>query len=309
MSTLDGRTIAITGASSGMGRAMALDLAGRGCRLALSDWDEVGLGKTAAMAQEAGATEVVARKLDVRDRDAFVDHAAEVADAFGGCDALVNNAGVALFANALEQSRQDAEWIMDVDFWGVVNGTEAFLPTLIQTARSQRTVSRLVNISSLFGIIACPTQSAYNAAKFAVRGYTEALSMEMRVAREPVTVTTVHPGGIKTGIARAARYAPGSDVERLTSFFDQTLASMTAEKAASIILRGAERGRSRVVVGMDAQAIHLAQKVLGAGYQRLLVEVSRRVLASNAPERIGSGSAAEGSVARTTTPSAEEVAR
>lgn len=287
VSTLDAKHAVITGAGSGMGRAMAVNLAARNCRLALSDWDEVGLEKTAAMAAEAGAREVLTTRLDVRDRDAFNTHADEVAGAFGAVHLMVNNAGVALFANALEQRREDAEWIMDVDFWGVVNGTEAFLPRLIDAGHTSAGPGRLVNISSLFGLVACPTQSAYNAAKFAVRGYTEALTIEMKVARHPVTVTTVHPGGIKTGIARAARYAPGSDVARLTSFFDEQLARMTADKAAEVILRGAARGRARVVVGLDAQVIHLAQQVLGSSYQRVIGSVAGRVLSSQAPERIG----------------------
>lgn len=287
MPSLDNATTVITGAASGMGRAMALNLAARGGRLALSDWDQVGLEKTAAMAGEAGATEVLTTHLDVRDKSAFDAHAVEVDDAFGAVHAMVNNAGVALFANALEQRREDAEWIMDVDFWGVVNGTEAFLPRLITTAEHSGTPGRLVNVSSLFGLIACPTQSAYNAAKFAVRGYSEALAIEMRIARKPVTITTVHPGGIKTGIARAARYAPGSDAQRLTAFFDEQLARMTADKAAQVILRGAERGRSRVVVGLDAQIAHLAQQVLGSGYQRLVSGLAGNVLSKQAPERIG----------------------
>jgi NAD(P)-dependent dehydrogenase (short-subunit alcohol dehydrogenase family) len=286
MSSTETRHAVITGAGSGMGRAMAINLAGQGARVAISDWDEVGLHKTAAMAQEAGAREVLATKLDVRDRDAVGAHADEVASLFGPVHLMVNNAGVALFANALEQRREDAEWIMDVDFWGVVNGTEAFLPRLIDSGNGERGPSRLVNISSLFGMVACPTQSAYNAAKFAVRGYSEALSMELRVAKQPVTVTTVHPGGIKTGIARAARYAPGTDAARLTSFFEEKLARMTADKAAAVILRGADRGRSRVVVGLDAKVLHLTQQVLGANYQRLVSRAAGRVLSQQAPERV-----------------------
>ncbi len=283
--SFDGRTAVITGAASGMGRALALDLAARGCRLALSDQDAEGVEKVAALAQERGALEVLTTTLDVRDQDAVRAHAAQVAGDLGDVHLMVNNAGVALFANALEQSREDAQWIMDVDFWGVVNGTEAFLPLLIAAGTPDRP-GRLVNVSSLFGLIAMPTQSAYNAAKFAVRGYTEALAMELDLQGVAATASCVHPGGVRTGIARAARYAPGSDVERLTRFFDDKLATMAPERAAQIILRGAERGDRRIIVGADALGIHLAQQLLGAGYQRLIGGVARRVLASQAPQML-----------------------
>ncbi len=281
--TLDGSTAVITGAGSGIGRALSLDLAARGCRLALSDVNRVGLEKTRAMAAEKGAVEVLTAVVDVRDRDAMLAHAAEVAEALGDVHLVVNNAGVALHAGVLEQSRDDLEFIMDVDFWGVVNGTEAFLPALIASGRG-----RLVNISSLFGLVAMPGQSAYNAAKFAVRGYTEALAMEMAIDDKPVTVTCVHPGGIRTGIAKAARVAPGRDAEVLADLFDRKLARMSPERAAQIILRAAERGRPRVTVGLDAMAIHGLQRVLGSGYQRIVGSVGKRLL----PDVVGQMSAA-----------------
>ncbi len=270
---LAGSTAVITGAGSGIGRALALDLAARGCRLAISDIDRVSLEKTGAMALEKGAAGVLTSIVDVRDRDAMVAHAAEVAAEFGDIHLVVNNAGVALHAGVLEQSREDLEFIMDVDFWGVVNGTEAFLPALIASGRG-----RIVNISSLFGLISMPGQSAYNAAKFAVRGYTEALALEMAIDDKPVTVTCVHPGGIRTGIGRAARVAPGRDAEKLAQLFDEKLARMAPERAAEIILRAAEKGRPRVTVGIDAMAIHGLQRVLGSGYQRVVATVATRLL-------------------------------
>ncbi len=271
---------AVTGAASGIGRGLALDLARRGCSLALSDVQREALEKVAAEAAEHGSPEVTTTVLDVRDRDAFTAHAAEVVDHFGRANLVANNAGVALHAEVLEQSREDVEWIMDVDFWGVVNGTEAFLPHLIASGNG-----RVVNVSSLFGLIAMPGQSAYNAAKFAVRGYTEALAMELRLADRPVTATCVHPGGIRTGIARAARVAPGRDAERLAEFFEQRLARMAPERAAEVILRAAEAGRPRVTVGIDAMAAHGLQRLLGSGYQRLVTTLATKVLPVDAAVR------------------------
>ena len=162
---------------------------------------------------------------------------------------------------------------MDVDYWGVVNGTKVFLPHLIASGDGH-----VVNISSVFGLLAVPGQAAYNAAKFAVRGFTEALRQEMIVAGHPVKVTTVHPGGIKTGIARNMETAEGLDKDELAKMFDKRLASTSAQKAARIILGGVRKNKARVLVGNDAKALDILVRVTGSGYQRLVAAVTSRTM-------------------------------
>jgi len=272
MRTLDGKVVVITGAASGIGRALALDAAGRGGRLALSDVDSAGLQETADLVREATGHEARLDKLDVRDRAAMKEYAASVASDLGQVDVVVNNAGVALHGDFEDLDYEALEWIMDIDFWGVVNGTKEFLPYLIASGDGH-----LVNISSLFGLLAVPGQSAYNAAKFGVRGFTEALRQEMLVNKRPVQVTCVHPGGIKTAIARNAR-AVGGDQAAQADLFDSKLARTTAEKAAEVILDGALSGRARVLVGSDAKLLDLLVRLTGAGYQRLVAAAAGRTL-------------------------------
>ena len=181
MKTLDGKVVVITGAGSGIGRALALAAARQGAVLALTDWDEVGLVETAQQVQTSTHREVRTDKLDVRDRDAMRAYAASVAEELGRVNVVVNNAGVALHGDFEEMSYDDFEWVMDVDFWGVVQGTKEFLPHLIASGDGH-----VVNISSLFGLVGMPGQTAYNAAKFGVRGFTEALRQEMILAGHPV---------------------------------------------------------------------------------------------------------------------------
>jgi NADP-dependent 3-hydroxy acid dehydrogenase YdfG len=272
MKTLDGKVVAITGAGSGIGRALALDMAAKGALLALADWDEVGLVETAQQVQTLTHREVRTDKVDVRDRASVQSWAASVAESFGRVNVIVNNAGVALHGDFTEVSYEDFEWVMDVDFWGVMHGTKEFLPHLIASGDGH-----VVNISSLFGLIAMPGQTAYNAAKFAVRGLTEALREEMLVAGHPVAVTCVHPGGIKTAIARNARATESHDQAQVAKHFDTKLARMTPERAAEIIVDGILHDRPRVIVGNDAKLLDLLQRILGAGYQRLVAIGARRL--------------------------------
>ncbi|HEX2903688.1 MAG TPA: SDR family NAD(P)-dependent oxidoreductase [Jatrophihabitans sp.] len=262
-----GKVIVITGAGSGIGRALAVNLARRGALLALSDQDEAGLADTVAM---LGSAKLRSDRLDVRDRTAMAAYAAAVAEEFGTVNVVINNAGVALTGSVLDMTYQDMEWILDIDFWGVVNGTKEFLPYLIRSGDGH-----IVNLSSLFGLLGIPGQSAYNAAKFAVRGFTESLRQEMVAARLPVRVTSVHPGGIKTAIARNARVAAGEDQAALAEYFDRKLAKMEPERAAEIIVRGMLAGKGRVIVGADAKALHLFQLVLGWRYQNVVAAVTR----------------------------------
>jgi NAD(P)-dependent dehydrogenase (short-subunit alcohol dehydrogenase family) len=258
----------VTGAGSGIGRALALELARRGAKLAISDVDDQGLAVTLELVKQQGA-DVRSDHLDVAERELVLTYANAVAEHFGKVNMVFNNAGIAYTGSIEEMSFKDVEKIMDVDFWGVVNGTKAFLPHLIASGDGH-----VINISSVFGIFAVPTQSAYNAAKFAVRGFTESLRQEMLVGKRPVKVTCVHPGGIKTNIARNADQAEGRDHEKLSKEFDK-LAQMSPAKAARVILRAVEKGRARVLVGWDAKALDVFVRLTGSGYQGISARFSK----------------------------------
>ena len=273
MKTLKDKVVVITGAGSGIGRALAVNCAGRGSLLALSDVDEAGLAETVELAKQAGAAEVRSDRLDVADREAFQTYAAAVAEHFGRVNVVVNNAGVALAGDLDDLSYEDMDWIVGINFWGVVHGTKEFLPHLIASGDGH-----VVNLSSLFGLLAMPGQSAYNATKFAVRGMTEALREEMLIAGHNVGVTSVHPGGIKTAIARNARVSDKEDKEATAKLFDEKLASMTPEKAAEIIVKGILKNQARVLVGLDAHALHNFQKFTGSRYEDVIALVSKRFL-------------------------------
>jgi NAD(P)-dependent dehydrogenase (short-subunit alcohol dehydrogenase family) len=264
-----GRTVVITGAGSGIGRALALELARTGACLALSDVNEAGLQYTVERCRKRGA-DARAYILDVSDRDAVFAHAEEVVRDFGGVAALINNAGVAMSGRVQDTSYDDFRWLMDIDFYGVLHGTQAFLPHLIASGDGY-----LVNISSIFGLIAVPKQAPYNAAKFAVRGLTEALRLEMAVENLPVTVSCVHPGGIRTNIARSARSAP-EKADDLSKTFDK-LAVTSPDRAARVILRGALKGKPRVLIGADAYGIGLLARVFGGRYMPLVASATKRL--------------------------------
>ncbi len=270
MRTLDGKVVAITGAGSGIGAALALECAGLGARLALSDITESGLIDTAHRAREAGAREVRTDLLDVSLRDEFVAWSEAVVAQFGVVNVMINNAGVSLHGNLLDLEPEDLDWIVGVNLWGVVHGTQAFLPHLIASGDGH-----LVNVSSLFGLVSVPGQSAYNATKFAVRGFTEAVREEMLVARHPVGVTVVHPGGIRTAIVRSGRVAAGVDLPGLARTFDEKLARMDPDRAAQIIVRGVLRNKPRVLVGIDAHLLHQFARLSGARYQDVVAAVTR----------------------------------
>ena len=262
-----GKLAVITGAGSGIGRALALHLNREGCALCLSEINPETLEATLGMLPRA---EVPASGdvLDVADREAVHAWAERVGARHGHADIVVNNAGVALVATVEETDYADLDWLMGINFWGVVHGTRAFLPLL---RRAQQ--GHLVNISSVFGLIGVPTQSAYNAAKFAVRGYTEALRQEM--ADSNVHVCCVHPGGIRTAIARNARGgAPGLTAEERGTEFEK-LARTTPESAAAQIVGAIERRRERLLIGRDARYISLLARLFPAGYPRLLPKLGR----------------------------------
>jgi NAD(P)-dependent dehydrogenase (short-subunit alcohol dehydrogenase family) len=270
MKDFGGKVAVITGAGSGIGRALALDLADRGARLAVSDVDSARIADTAALCEKAGA-ETRSYVLDVADRSAVLAHAEQVAGDFGQVNLVVNNAGVALTATVEEMDWAEFDWLMGVNLGGVVHGTKAFLPHLIASGDGH-----LVNVSSVFGFIGVPTQSAYNAAKFAVRGFTEALRQEMLMERRQVRVSCVHPGGIRTNIARDARGLEGADADRAARLFER-IARTSPEAAARTILRGVERNRPRILIGPDAYVIDALPRLFGAGYQRLVSLAGKRI--------------------------------
>ena len=273
MKDFDGKVVVITGAGSGIGRALAQNLATRGARLAVSDVNDIGLAETVALLQAAGAREVRSDHLDVADRAAFAAYAEAVVAHFGRVNVVVNNAGVALAGDLLDLEYADMDWIMGINFWGVVHGTKELLPHLIASGDGH-----LVNISSLFGLVSMPGQSMYNAAKYAVRGLSEAVREEMLVAGHPVGVTVVHPGGIKTAIARNARYSAAEDGVESAKRFDEKLAKMTPERAAEIIVAGIEKEKARVLVGLDAHAVHHLAKLTGSRYQDIVARGAKKVM-------------------------------
>ena len=243
---VDGRTAFVSGAASGMGRAVAVRLAAHGCPVAIVDQDEDGLSETVDMISGP----VLARTLDVRDRQAQMAFAAEVADwAPSPLGMVLNNAGVGTSQSIAEGSLEDDEWVLQINLGGVINGTRAFLPILLR-----QNSGVIVNTSSVFGLVGIPFQSAYCTSKFAVRGFTESLRHELRGTG--VNAVTIHPGGVRTNIARNARYhahpmEPGLSHEEAARRFEQ-MCFTTPERAAKIIHEGVKGGRSRVLVGPDA---------------------------------------------------------
>lgn len=272
MKTLDDKVVVITGAGSGIGRALAVDVASRGALVAISDVDESGLAETVDLVKAAGAREVHADRLDVADRAAFTAYAAAVAEHFGRVNVVVNNAGVALVGDVEDLDYPDMDWIIDINFWGVVHGTKELLPHLIASGDGH-----VVNLSSLFGLLSIPGQSMYNAAKYAVRGFSEALREEMLLAGHPVGVTVVHPGGIKTAIARSSRTSSREDRDENARLFDERLAKMEPEEAARIIVeKGILGGKARLLVGLDAHALHHFARLTGSRYQDVVAAVAKR---------------------------------
>ncbi|MGH3494334.1 MAG: SDR family NAD(P)-dependent oxidoreductase, partial [Sciscionella sp.] len=244
----------------GIGRALALRLAAEGARLAVSDVDAAAAARTA---EECGAN-ARGYRLDVADRAAFTAHAEAVLTEFGQVNLVFNNAGVALTGNVTEMSWADFDWIVGVNLGGVLNGSKIFLPHLIASGDGH-----LVNISSVFGFIGVPTQSAYCATKFAVRGFTESLRQEMKTAKAPVGVSCVHPGGIKTNIARSMRASGDRDARSLSSRFDR-IARTTPDSAARTILGGVRRDSARILIGPDAYLLDGMPRVLGSRYQEVV---------------------------------------
>ncbi|EED31421.1 short-chain dehydrogenase/reductase family [gamma proteobacterium NOR5-3] len=252
----------ITGAGSGIGRALAQQLNASGCHLYLADIDEKGLQTTIDSFSNADASSY-ATVVDVSDADAMHRWAATVGEKTAALHLVVNNAGVDLMASATQTTLEDFHWLMNINFWGVVHGCNAFVPALEKSARSH-----LVNISSVFGLVAVPNQSAYNAAKFAVRGYSESLRQELDLANSPIKLCCVHPGGIDTNIARRARNVdPAATPESQQAMFAPHVRT-SADEAARRILRAAEKGQRRLLIGSDARFIDWIVRLFPTAYAR-----------------------------------------
>jgi NAD(P)-dependent dehydrogenase (short-subunit alcohol dehydrogenase family) len=270
------KVAAITGAGSGIGRALAVGLARRGFRLALSDVGEDGLAETKALCRSA---EVHTQVVDVADRDAVLAWADAVVQHYGAVHQIYNNAGIAYSRTVLESDFEDYERVLGVNLWGVIHGTKAFLPHVIASGDGA-----VVNISSLNGFLAQSEMSHYVTSKFGVRGFTEALRIEMLDAGHKVTVTSIHPGGIKTNIASSAlasAKAMGKPVteadERREKLYNEKLLKMPADQAAEIIIKGVEAGRPRVLVGNDAKAVDLFVRLLPGRYGKLVAKANERM--------------------------------
>src|SRR5438105_3498591 len=268
MTAIQGAAAAVTGAANGIGRALALELAARGCDLALADRDEAGLRAVAAEIAQSHRRKVTVHRLDVSERGEIAEFAKTATAAHPGLNIVVNNAGVALLGNFNEIDQAQMDWLMNINFWGVVHATRAFLPHL---ARQRE--AHIVNISSIFGIIAPPGQTAYAASKFAVRGFSESLRHELQTAASPVRLSVVHPGGVATNIVRNSRTGVGvtDNARRAQSIerFD-TVAKTTPAAAALRIITGIEKNQPRILIGNDARFMDLLQRFRPATYWPVL---------------------------------------
>ena len=281
MTQINGSAAAVTGAASGIGRALALELAARGCDLALADRDEAGLQQTVAEIGKADGRKVTTHRVDVADVNQIQDFAAAAVAAHPGLNIVINNAGVALLGNFDEVDQAQMDWLFNINFWGVVHATRAFLPQL-----SRQPAAHIVNLSSIFGIIAPPGQTAYSAAKFAVRGFSESLRHELAMTKSPVRLSVVHPGGISTNIVRNSRTGAGvtDNTRRVQSIerFEE-MAINTPAVAAQRIITGIEKNQPRILIGGDARFMDLLQRLLPGTYWSIMArKLEKRMTAGPA---------------------------
>jgi short-subunit dehydrogenase len=277
MTAIRGAAAAVTGAASGIGRALALELAARGCDLAIADRDEAGLQSVAAEIAGAHKRKVTVHRLDVGEPGQIAEFAQAATSAHSALRIVINNAGVALLGQFHEIDQTQMDWLFNINFWGVVHSTRAFLPHL-----ATQPEAHIVNVSSIFGIIAPPGQTAYASAKFAVRGFSESLRHELQMAGSPVRLSVVHPGGVATNIVRNSRTGTGmtDNARRAESIerFD-AVAKTTPAAAALRIIEGIEKNRPRILIGNDARFMDILQRLRPAGYWSVL---ARRLAAKPA---------------------------
>ena len=266
ITSFNNKVAAITGAGSGMGRALAEALASRGCHVAISDIDSDALRETQTRIESSASVGVSCHELDVSYRQQVEQFAADVVSRHGQVNMIFNNAGVSVTDTAEHMAYEDFEWLMNINFWGVVYGSKSFLPYFKEVDEAH-----IINTSSIFGVIAVPSQSAYNASKFAVRGYTYAMRQELLDSN--IGVSCVQPGGVKTNIIKTSRYVAADNSaptkEELISKFEE-LAGLTSAQAAGQILRGVLANRAQILVGRDAKMIALLERIVPTGYQKIL---------------------------------------
>ena len=268
MKNISGKTAVITGAGSGIGRALAVQMAAEGAKVLITDYDEASLNETLALVEAANG-DAKAYVFDVADRQAFHDFAEAVVLEHQHIDILINNAGVALGRiSILKASYDELEWIININLWGVIHGTKAFLPHLLK-----RPESALVNISSVFGITGIPLQAPYCTTKFAVRGFTESLRMELMRPYPNISVSCVHPGGIKTNIVRNSRDTNQANKEKLIKEFDRNMAKTTAEDAAAQIIDGIKRKKARILIGSDARMMDRLARWFPVNYMSMFTKM------------------------------------
>jgi short-subunit dehydrogenase len=276
MTAIVGAAAAVTGAASGIGRALAIELAARGCDLALADRDEAGLQTVAAEIAKAASRKVSVHRVDVGEPGQIAGFAKAAIAAHPGLNIVVNNAGVALLGQFHEIDQAQMEWLFNINFWGVVHTTRAFLAHL-----ATRPEGHIVNISSIYGIVAPPGQTAYSSAKFAVRGFSESLRHELQKANSPVRLSVVHPGGVATNIVRNMRTGEGvTDNERRAEaieWFDQ-FAQTSPKDAALRIIKGIEKNEPRVLIGSDARFMDLLQRFRPGTYWRVMARRTEKML-------------------------------
>jgi short-subunit dehydrogenase len=268
MTAIRGAAAAVTGAANGIGRALALELAARGCDLALADRDEAGLQTLAAEISGRHTQNVTLHRVDVSEPSQIEDFARAAMSAHPGLGIVVNNAGVALMGQFSEIDQAQMEWLMNINFWGVVRTTRAFLPHL-----AQQREAHIVNLSSIFGIVAPPGQTAYAAAKFAVRGFSESLRHELQMAGSAIRLSVVHPGGVATNIARNSRTGSGmTDNARRVQAIErfEAVAKTTPHAAALRIIQGIAKNEPRILIGNDARFLDLLQRFRPASYWKVL---------------------------------------
>ena len=270
MTAIPGAAVAITGAASGIGRALAVELATRGADLALADRDEGGLGTVAAEIAKAGKRKVSLHRVDVGNPDEIATFAREAIAAHPALNVVINNAGVALLGGFHEIDQAQFEWLFNINFWGMVYATRAFLPQL-----AKQKAAHIVNVSSIFGIVAPPGQTAYSSAKFAIRGFSESLRHELQLAASPVRLSVVHPGGIKTNIVRNMRMGIGvTDNERRAQSIERfdAVTPTSPKDAALRIIKGIEKNEPRILIGGDARFMDLLQRFRPATYWKVMAK-------------------------------------
>jgi short-subunit dehydrogenase len=278
MTAINGAAAAVTGAASGIGRALALELAARGCDLALADRDEAGLKSVAAEIAKSGKRKVTVHRVDVGVAQEIADFAAAATTAHPGLNIVINNAGVALLGGFNEIDQAQMDWLMNINFWGVVHSCRAFLPHL-----ANQREAHIVNLSSIFGIIAPPGQTAYCAAKFAVRGFSESLRHELQTAKSPIKLSVVHPGGVATNIVRNSPAGVGvTDNARRVQTIErfEAVAKTTPAAAALRIIVGIEKNAPRILIGNDARYMDLLQRFRPGTYWAVLAKRIEKAMAT-----------------------------